>query len=348
MFTTKLKTTARQKLEQNTETKYSPGIFLYLIPAFVQFYITLRLGMSKNIISNLIELVIFLIVMYLSLYLQVFTTKVLTKKTSLIDARPDKKLVIGYMIPIVIEYVIATIIVTYIIKDNSIATSIVSLFSMLFQLFMELYVVAYVLFNGKVKIKAMFRALPELFWRFVVLSITFIPLLFLIGITFGILGFWKVTYIMTSYRALVVSMYVRYQKDTSKSFIKHLIVTIIIIVGLGGLLSLNATLGNQVTAQNVYKITAYNGKEYDFVIQNNNIVAVRFPDGLDLTQHIDGTPMPLIFNGKKSPISVVFGPDGKFLGIEEVNDTSNLEPITSIDKIKAGAESVNEGFGFSL
>ncbi|MGL5764884.1 MAG: hypothetical protein ACRCX8_04515 [Sarcina sp.] len=348
MFTTKLKTTAYEKLEQNTETKYSPGIFLYLIPAFVQFYITLRFGASDSIISTLIELVIFLIVMYLSLYLQVFTTKVLTKKTSIADARPDKKLVINYMVPIVLEYIVATIIVTYILKNNAIGTSIVSIFSMLFQLFMELYVVAYVLFNGKVKIGAMFRALPELFWRFVVLSITFIPLLFLIGITFGILGFWKITYIMTSYRALVVSMYVRYQKDTSKPFIKPLIVSIIIIIGLGALLSLNGSIGNQVTAQNVYKITAYNGQEYDFVTENNNIVSVRFPDGLNLQQHLDGTAMPLVFNGKNSPISVVFAPDGRFMGIEEVNDPSKLQGITSIDKVKAGALSVNEGYGFSF
>ncbi|MGL4739834.1 MAG: hypothetical protein ACRC41_03400, partial [Sarcina sp.] len=253
--------------------------------------------------------------------------------------------------------IIVIFLVFEVINGTTFLISFIIIISLLFTLYMNLYVAGYLLSDGKVKVRVILSAIPELLWKSIVLLISFIPLIIAIVVTGGLVAFWKVTYIFMAYEELVVLVYDKYEKNSEISMIKHLVISglaLFILVGVG---NLNATINNSRTHNKnqfeglrliAYNCTAYNGQEITIFIKDGQITQVLYNLRANLEKHIDGTARPLMSGNEKMDICVVFDTKGKIIGFEKVKDTSGLEGISDIEEIKKASKSVMPEYGVTF
>ncbi|MGL4762441.1 MAG: hypothetical protein ACRCWG_13420 [Sarcina sp.] len=345
MFTKSIKQSTKSSIRQNAEGRYLPGILFVIIPFIIYFALKYYIASFGSTVAFVINIILLAIIQYLAVWFSVFGTKVMRERVSFGDAIPRLNLFKAVIIPIIITAILLSIINSYGYMLDGFVRGLVGMIGFIIPIYLILVVVSYVIDGGSVDQKRVLKALPEYLWRFIVLVITFIPLGLLICITLGILGFWKVTYIDTAFRVLGVSVYEKYSAE-EKIPTKHLVGGIIAVVIF---FICGASAHNTAPIyQSVYKVNAYNGQEYDFVVQNNKIMNIRFDSLNSLENGPMGVEKNIMFNGQKSGIDAVFNEHGQFLGLTVQQSNEQNLGSTNLNEILKGAENYSKGSGFSL
>ncbi|MGL5615737.1 MAG: hypothetical protein ACRDD2_05825 [Sarcina sp.] len=193
MFTIKdLKDEAKALLRKD-DNYYFPGIWLYLVPLLI-LALPLEQLMKGTPLGILIGIISLVVLSFFGAWFILWAVNLAYGKEKRIrDAIPNFKI---YLVYLVINAIVQ-IINLFLIKINpffSIVGLIIGEFGCAIIL---LSIVSYVK-EGKFNCSKISSLLGKTFIKLVILQISFIPLYFLIGITFGVVYFWKITYMQES------------------------------------------------------------------------------------------------------------------------------------------------------
>lgn len=208
MFTKEIKLEAREMLKKD-DNLYFPGIWLMIIPTLILVYPMEE--MLKGGKGSIVGFIATIIMAIFSCWFINWISHLIYNKKTIMKSFPK----IGVLIP----YIIISLISAFIVKEVSISKNMSDILlglilalvgfiiSLIFSIFMEVMVIDSVKNEGRINyskdIIVAIKAIPKV----IILNISFIPLYLLIGITFGILMFWKVTYMETSCVLLISKIY---------------------------------------------------------------------------------------------------------------------------------------------
>lgn len=217
----KLKTKELLKASGNM---YFPGIWLILIPALL-FSIPMD-NMFKGGFSYFITgIICTLIVSYFFSWFTLWSVNVVVKGGTIRESIPSLKIFISFAIIMIINQCINLVLLNKWMEHSlgagavgiSIIVSFITLIiSWLFCILMTSTVMCSIKNQGKLEPGKISRLFCYSLIRFFGLTVSYIPLLVLICMTFGILLFWKITYIQTSYSVLINDIYEKSMMDNYK------------------------------------------------------------------------------------------------------------------------------------
>ena len=199
-----------KRLLVEDDNRYFPGIILLLIPMLI-LSVPVGFIMKGGLIYISISTISMIILTFLSCWFMYGVANLIINKKSLVGSIPNVSIFIPYIIISIIGFIVNDLINSTnnhsSIRYSLILYIVVLVVGILFNIFMQLLVIDGVKNNGVVNYGRVFsiflKAIPRIIW----LNITFIPLYILISITFGILFFWKMTYLQACCVLVLTNIY---------------------------------------------------------------------------------------------------------------------------------------------
>lgn len=208
MFTKEIKLEAREMLKKD-DNLYFPGIWLMIIPLMV---LSLFMGkiFSGGVEDFVIGIVAVAIFAFFSCWLVTWITNLIYSKKTVRGSLPRVNVLLPYIIIYIVQYIISQFFLRDLEYHGFIKFLIFVLsliITYLFAIFMQIMVIDNLKRDGIIEygivLSTTIRAIPKI----IILELSFIPLYLLIGITFGILMFWKATYMQTTCMLLLSKIY---------------------------------------------------------------------------------------------------------------------------------------------
>lgn len=210
MFTKEIKLEAREMLKKD-DNLYFPGIWLMLIPNLVLIFGVERLFIG-GITDFIVGIVSLIILGFFSCWFITWIANLIYSKKTITKSIPRFKVLIPYVAIYIVLNIIVLILGKLMGNHHEILWILLNLIvtyliSYLIKIFIQIMVIDSTRNNGEIQwgrvLNTSIKAIPKV----IIFELSFIPLYLLIGITFGILTFWKLSYMETSCILLLDKIY---------------------------------------------------------------------------------------------------------------------------------------------